>query len=88
MDATTLGIELEQIADPALRRAFQVLLALVRTQAEEIRTLRAENGVLREENRVLREEITRLKKLPPRPPTPPPPAPRSSEKVRAEPTKP
>ena len=80
MDAATLGIELEQIADPALRRAFQILLALVQTQADEIRTLR-------EKNRVLREEVARLKKLPPRPPTPPPPAPRSSEKERAEPTK-
>lgn len=88
MDAATLGIELAQIADPALQRAFQVLLALVQTQAEEIRTLRAENLALREENHKLREEIARLKKLPPRPPTPPSPPPRSSEKARNEPTKP
>jgi hypothetical protein len=87
VDAAALGIELEQITDPALRRAFQVLLALVQTQAEENRVLREENRVLREENRVLREEIARLKKLPPRPPAPPP-LPRSSEKARAEPTTP
>lgn len=81
VDASALGIELEQIADPALRRAFEILLALVQTQADEIR-------VLREENRVLREEVARLKKLPPRPPKPPAPTPRSSEKARAEPSKP
>jgi hypothetical protein len=86
VDAAALGIEVGQIADPALRRAFQVLLALVQTQADEIGALRAANVTLREENRVLREEVARLKKLPPRPPIPPAPTPRSSEKARAEPT--
>ena len=88
MDSAALGIEVEQIADPALRRAFQVLLALVQTQAEEIRTLRAENLVLSEANRVLGAEVARLKKLSPRPPAPPAPPPKSSEKARAEPTRP
>ena len=46
VEAATLGIKAEQITDPALRRAFQVLLALVQTQADELRTLREENLAL------------------------------------------
>lgn len=79
-----LAVDLEQIADPALRRLIGRLL----NRIEDVQT---EIAALREENQRLRDENARLKGLSPRPSFPArsssrPPTDHSSEQERHIPT--